>query len=456
MYIIMSMGVFAQQLISIYDLQSAMSLLDDDIRRYSVYYGIIFAIASAVFIIIVWATGVPSDVKDCYFVYADAMMNGVMPYTPGTGLSWEYPPFSYVFMFIPRIFASTATGYEIGFVIEVIIFFVLGLLVTGKIAIKLRQGPYLPMLVYSILMLVMFEFLTDRFDIFTAVMTLFSVYLFFFTDKKWLAFVILTIAAATKLYPALLIPLFIILLGADRKWKDVAIGGAAVSITTLLIMIPFILTGVEYMMFLQYHTDRPLEVESVASSIIMIASMLGLTQSYVGFDFGSDNLYGPWADAIGPYMTWIFVIVVIILYFVFASYAVRAKRQKIDIKLQLVSVFGFMIILSFFLFGKVISGQYPIWLIPFALLIVMVFSNENTMKSKLFLCFLASEAFTQLNFAVNYGLRDKGEDFSDIGIIILFIRNILLILCFLLALYVLRRNIGPIKGVLNEKISSNI
>ncbi len=86
----------------------------------------------------------------------------------------------------------------------------------------------------------------------------------------------------------------------------------------------------------------------------------------------------------------------------------------------------------------------------------MVFSNENIIKSKLFICFLASEAFTQLNFAVNYGLRDKGEDFSDVGIIILFVRNILLILCFLLALYILERNIGSIKGVLKEKNSSNI
>jgi len=63
---------------------------------------------------------------------------------------------------------------------------------------------------------------------------------------------------------------------------------------------------------------------------------------------------------------------------------------------------------------------------------------------------LASEIFTQINFAINYGLRAKGEDFSDIGIIVLLIRNILLVICFILVLRILSREIGPFKNMLKE------
>ncbi len=427
-----------------------MNLLGDNIRRYSIYHGIIFVVASAIFVVIVWATGVPSDVEDCYFVYANKMMEGVMPYTPGLGLSWEYPPFSYVFMFIPRLFSSSVTGYEIAFVAEVAIVFMLGIWIVRKMAVKLGRSPYLAMLIYSILMMVMFEFLTDRFDIFPAIMTLFAVYLFFFTDKKWAAFVILTIAAATKLYPALLIPLFVILLLADRKWKDTATGVALVLVTSGAIMLPFILADVQFMMFLDYNINRPLEVECFASSIILFASMLGLTQSYVGFDYGSDNLYGSWADAISPYMTGISLIVIILIYVLFAIYVKRSRTQSFDGGLQLTAIFGFLIILSFFLFGKVLSGQYLVWLIPFAFLIMMAFPKEYSVRSRFFQCFLAAEIFTQINFAVNYGLRDKGEDLSDAGIMILLIRNLLLVVCFILALRILSREIGPVKDMLKK------
>ncbi len=427
-----------------------MNLLEDNIRRYSIYHGIIFVVASVVFVIIVWVTGVPSDVKDCYFVYANKMMEGVMPYTPGLGLSWEYPPFSYVFMFIPRIFSSSATGYEIAFVAEVAVFFMFGIWIVGKMAVKLERSPYLAMLIYSIFMMAMFEFLTDRFDIFPAIMTLFAVYLFFFTDRKWAAFVILTIAAATKLYPALLIPLFVILLVSDKKWKDTATGLALILVTAGAIMLPFILADVQFMMFLDYNVNRPMEVECLASSLIMFASMLGLTQSYVGFDYGSDNLYGSWADAICPYMTWISLIVIISIYVFFALYVKKSRTQSFDGGLKLTAIFGFLIILSFFLFGKVLSSQYLVWLMPFVFLIMMVFPKEYSVRSRLFQCFLASEIFTQMNFAINYGLRDKGEDLSDIGIIVLLVRNILLVVCFILALRILSREIGPFKDMLKE------
>ncbi len=431
-----------------------MILLDADVKRYSLYYGITFSIASVAFLIVVWCTGVPSDVKDCYFTYSEAMMHGIMPYSQGD-LAWEYPPFSYVFMFIPGLFASTPTGYEVLFVVEVMVFFVIGAYVTGKIAVNLGHTPFLSMIIYAVLMMIMFEFLTDRFDIFPAILTLIAAYIFFFTRYKWLAFIILTIAAATKLYPALLIPLFMIPLCVKRNWREVGAGLLLVAVTTLVIMVPYIVTGVDYMSFLAYHTNRPMEVESLVSSIIMFASVLGITSSYVGFEYGSDNLYGPWADALSPCMGWFPLVLVFLIYVVFTYYVIRTKRLGIDLDFQLISIFGFITILVFILFGKVLSGQYPVWLIPFMLLIILAFPREYTIKSKLLWCFILSEIFTQLDFAVNYGLRNKGEDFSDMGVMIVLVRNLLLIGCLIISYHVVKRDIRSSDDFFNVKSISN-
>ena len=391
----------------------------DEFGRYRLRLIVAYAIACIGFLIAVFALDLETEViRDRYWKDVEPLFNGEIPIM-------EYPPFALVFMAVPRLFGWTPEAYEVCYVIEVFVFMIIGLAYTDKLAVHFGKDRKNCMLAYSVLMVLLLEFVTDRYDIFPAVLTLISFYCFVKSRYAW-AFVLIAIGTMTKLYPAMLFPIYWLLFAARGEWKEAWKGTVVFLITILAIVIPVMIVEPDMIWnFLNYHSDRPLQIESVAASLIYPFSMMGLievsiTNAADPGSFGSDNLIGNVPDAVAGILTPVMVVCVLAVCFFFA-YVYRNADEDGRLKALGCAVAGVM--MAFMIFGKVFSAQYLIWAVC-PIVFLMMFETDM-FKGALFKVTAAAFIMTQVNFVYNVGVLHGGSNINDLGMMIILFRNVL-------------------------------
>jgi hypothetical protein len=167
---------------------------------------------------------------------------------------------------------------------------------------------------------------------------------------------VLGLAAAAKLYPAVLIPL-----GLAFAWKRagrreaVVCLGLAVGVA-VAIFLPFVVLspgGVWHSLSVQL--SRPLQVESLGSSLLLAvhhAFGVGVTGET---SHGSQNLAGDGADAIAIGCT---ILQVASLLWIWVAFARSSGGREDLVRSSAAAVCAFVAL------GKVLSPQFLIWLIP--------------------------------------------------------------------------------------------
>jgi Protein of unknown function (DUF2029). len=402
-------------------------------------FGLAYGVATVIFLLVVHHMDITTETAKSYFPFAQSVLEGTIP-------DIEYPPLALVFITIPGFFASTPEGYSVAFSIMAYLFFLMGLVLAAKFAKRSNQSQYLAMLAYTVMMLLMLEFVLDRYDIFPMIMTMLSLYCFITKRYTW-AWVILSIATMTKLYPAVLMPVYLMMFLMDRDWKGAFKGIAVYALVALAVILPVLLLGSDTISyFYGYHMDRPLQLESTAASLIAVLAILGLTTVGVEFTSGSDNLIGAWPDAVAPFLTPLTIVVLLVLYAVAAYVIVRMKRSGLDNENNRMVILGVTLFAAVALFvsvGKVFSAQYMVWLIPLVLFLMMT-TLDHFLTRRIFIIFLVAEVLTQVNFAVNFGLYN-GE-FNEIGMMVLLVRNILMFVLLFLAFKGLRDHLFGARG----------
>ena len=409
--------------------------LTDRQRDYAVALSL-YAVLSITLYAVVRMTDIPSSVCDGYFPYADAMMDGTFPYTHDVWVyddwnTWEYPPLAYVFILLPRLLASSVAGYQAVYIAMTFLFFLLGLWCAERLARIFGRRADGIMVIYTFLMVLMFEFQADRFDIIPAVMTM--LVMVFVMERKYVpAFLLLAVATLVKLYPAIFLPILIVYMLSRGERKEAVKGLAAFIALCLAVCAVFYLCGSDPLSFAKYHTDRPLEIESVAASIIEILSLLGLTDVSYAYDFGSDNIYGSASSAVSGLMLPLAVSVILLFYAVFAVRAAR-REETPDALGKDTGGMCMLVLLTFILISSVFSGQYIIWLIPFVILSFLICDDKSGRIRNLNL-FAVAAALTQIDFLVNFGFRGEGEAMSVPGILVLAARNTVMIVLYALVI----------------------
>ena len=405
-----------------------MELRSDEYGRYRIRLIAAYAIACVGFLIAIFALDLETEViRDRYWKDANPLFNGEIPII-------EYPPFSLVFMAIPRIFGWTPEAYEVFYVIEVFVFMVIGLIYTDKLAEHFGKDRKNAMLAYSVLTVLLLEFVTDRYDIFPAVLTLMSIYYFVKSRYAW-AFILIAIGVMTKLYPAMLFPIYFLIFAARKEWNEAFKGTLVFIAANLAIIIPVLIIEPDMIWnFLNYHSDRPLQIESLAASLIYPLSMFGLITVRITSamlpdgtldpdNFGSDNLVGTVPDAVAGILSPLMVAGVLAVCFFFLYVYLRAE-DKDRMKLLGLAISG--VIMTFILFGKVFSSQYLIWAIS-PIVFVLMF-EDDMFGSPLFRFTAAAFIMTQVEFVYNIGILGGGSNINDFGMIIILVRNILAVI----------------------------
>lgn len=415
------------------------ALWGDGAARTRTLLALAFLVACIVYLLVVRASGIETEViRDRYWLDAEPLFHGEFPAT-------EYPPLAMVFFAIPRLFGSSPWGYETAYVAMMWAFMVLGLLMADRTARDLGYSRGRAMGLYSLLVLLLLEFVLDRFDMIVAVFVIASL-MFFAEGRSRMSFLMLAIATLLKVVPAVLFPVLLIALIAQGRRRDALEGAVLYIMAGAAVMAVFWLVEPDSVTsFLDYNSDRPLQIESVAASFLYPLSMMGVSDMWIqsADEEGShlsDNLRGSLPDDVASVLLPVTCIAVLA---VWALYAWRESRGPSG-GIGTMALACLAAMLMFLVTNKVFSSQYLLWLVGPVLLVLMT-SGRREGRAVLRLT-VAVIVLTQLNFAYNVGYLGGGANIDDLGMMILLVRSVVCIALLLLCLMPFLRGTGPVDG----------
>jgi hypothetical protein len=181
---------------------------------------------------------------------------------------------------------------------------------------------------------------------------------------RWrLAWGLLAAATLTKLVPLALIPI-LFLYQRHRAGSRPALRGAAGALAAVVVvLLPFLILSPEGVWRLAaYHLDRPLQIESTGAAYLLGLHVLADVPLSVSYSFGSQGLVGSGPDAISMISSALLVAAVLGIAVTLALLLRRVRRAPGDARLFLAAAAATMTALL--AFGKVLSPQFLIWLLP--------------------------------------------------------------------------------------------
>ncbi len=413
------------------------SVRDKDILMYGAILALMFLVACIAYLAAVDCLGIETEVmRDRYWKNAYPLFHGEMPVM-------EYPPFALVFFAIPGLIPGGPWEYNIAYVAEVFVVVVIGLYLVRRLAGDMGFDPLRSMALYMMFILLLIEFVTDRYDIFPMVLTLASLVMFVEKRYGW-AFMLLAVGMMTKLYPAVIVPIYMIWMFGKSDCKGAFRGAAVFALTAVIIAGAFWLAEPETLTgFLGYHSDRPLQLESVAASVLYPLSVIGLfdarIQLFADNDFGSDNLIGAFPDAAASLLMPLMALSIAVLWLV----CLVRRRRFSSGGTGAIALAALMALMLFLTVNKVLSAQYLVWLVPFLVYIVMESDGSELSKGIGLMSALAC-LLTQAFFAYDAGWCVG--DINGWGMTMILIRNIVLIALMLAVAKEMRSRISVPDG----------
>jgi hypothetical protein len=172
-----------------------------------------------------------------------------------------------------------------------------------------------------------------------------------------LGFVLLALGTMTKLWPAALAAVALCWLLGRGERRVAARAAALFVVVALAAGIPFAVLGDFPAAMVDFHLDRPVQIESTAATVLEIAGGSSVTGDPVRHDrFKSNGLDGGAAGTVSALSTLALLVCGALILRLTAR---RPSREGL--------VLGSLAItLAFVAFSKVLSPQYVIWLLPLA------------------------------------------------------------------------------------------
>lgn len=362
-----------------------------------------------------------------YYVNAGDVLDGKMPYSEA---KFEYPPLALIFMLIPRILSWSPVSFYSLCMIEAFIFILIGAYFLSKISDKLIGSRWQMHLLLLMLPMFSIDLLFVRNDVIPTVFAIISIWLYI-QNKYVPAFIILAVAAMIKMYPAVLFLAMIAPFVAGRDWKNLTKGFVAVAVTCLIIELPFLIKDPSTAFaYLTYHSDRGIQIESVVSSIIMVAHLIAGVDASVDSSYGCQNIHGHVADSLSPYMNMALGIFLVAFAVAMVIKIARSERAK-EHATEMVCAMSFAFVMLFILFSKVYSAQYLIWILMlFPLTQMRSFSWSR--KIELICVAILLGIFSLLSYRMYW----KGlTDLQPLSVSLTFMKNIFHILLTLEAVH---------------------
>lgn len=322
-----------------------------------------------------------------YQRYGERIAAGDLPYRD---FRVEYPPGALPAFVVPTLVTSTPNRYDVVF--EKLMVACLAAL-AALVAVSLRSlgasGPRVFVALSTLAggLLLLGPFTLTRFDLLPATIAV-GALAAALAGRDRLAAAVLGAAIATKLYPAVLLPVFV-----ARSWRRhgraealrvlaIALGVVALAYVPFLLLAP---AGVARSVWQQL--GRPLQIESLGSSLLLALHHAFAMPLDWASGHGSQNLTGTVAAAASTVTTIAGAAALVAVWVAFARGEADGERFV---------RFAAAAAVAFVAFGKVLSPQFLVWLLP---LVPLVAGLRGAVSSALL---VLACALTRLWFPGDY------------------------------------------------------
>jgi hypothetical protein len=282
-----------------------------------------------------------------YERYGEAMTEGETPYRD---FAVEYPPAALPVFLVPALGDGDSSGYERRFGGLMAAFGVASVLLVAAVA----SAPWAPFLVAAA-PLALGSVMLTRFDLWPAALTVAALGLLV-AGRFRLGLGTLGLATAAKLYPALLVPIALAHVWRLRGRREALICAGAFLAVLAAVVLPFaVLSPGGVWDSFSRQAGRPLQIESLGAGLLLVSHQLFGLELTMESSYGSQNLVGTGADVLSVASTLVQAAALVAIWLWYARGPADRGR------LLAASAAA---VCAFVAFGKVLSPQFLIWLIP--------------------------------------------------------------------------------------------
>ncbi len=290
-----------------------------------------------------------------YHRYGSAMVNGEVPYRD---FRVEYPPGALPAFLVPAAGDPGFTVFQRQFQILIGLLAAAALLAMAHALRTLRASrshfagalfffAFAPLMLGSVVIY--------RYDVWPAALTVAGLAAVV-ARRERLGFAALGIGIAAKLFPAVVVPPAIAYVWRTRGRRQALICLALAACVLAAFVVPFLVLAPDGVWeSVRRQADRPLQIESLGSGILLAAHQVGGLQLHVVTSHGSQNLAGALPDALGLAET---ALLAAVLVGIWTAAALGPARPERLVRYAAASVVAFVAL------DKVLSPQFMIWLIP--------------------------------------------------------------------------------------------
>ena len=322
-----------------------------------------------------------------YERYGSAMDDGRVPYRD---FAVEYPPGALPVFVLPALGSPGSNTYRVRF--EALMAF-LGEAAIGFLALALvglGAGPrrLLAALIFVALApLALGPVILSRFDLWPAALTA-AALAALVNSRLRVGHLALGAAVAAKLYPAVLAPLAVAYVWRRKGRREALVCVGLLAGLVALVFLPFVaLAPGGVWSSLSNQASRPLQIESLGSGLLLVAHHVFGTGVTMDTSHGSQNLAGSGPDVLAAAQTILQAAALLAVWILFARGPATRERLVQASAAALV---------AFVAFGKVLSPQFLLWLIP----VVPLVRGRRGVAASVLLA--AALVLTQLWFPYRY------------------------------------------------------
>ena len=288
-----------------------------------------------------------------YQDYGEAMAAGQVPYRD---FDLEYPPAALPVFWLPTLGPAEHYASIFEALMAICAVAMLALVLRALVSLDASTTRLLAVAVLvGLFPLALGSVVLSRYDLWPAALTV-AALAAVLGGRDRLGLAVLGLAVTAKIYPLVLLPPILVYVARRRGGREAAVGLGAFALVVALLVLPFLVVAPGGLAdSLQRQLDRPLQIESLGASVLLAAHQLGLYDPTVVSTFGSQNLEGSLPDALALVQTLVQAIALVAVWLLFARGPATPERL-------VVACAGSVVV--FVAFGKVLSPQFLVWLVP--------------------------------------------------------------------------------------------
>jgi len=324
-----------------------------------------------------------------YQRYGEQMVAGEVPYRD---FAVEYPPGALAAFVVPSLGADNRSAEDYRHRFELLMFLCGCAAIAGMTLVLVGFGVGRSALAAALAFaalapLALGPVVQTRFDLFPAALAVCALAALVH-DRPRLGLGLLGAGTVVKLFPALLVPLALAHVWRRRGSRVALEAGAVFVVVLAVVVVPFAaLAPHALLVTVEDQARRPLQIESLGAAALIAVHHVAGSAIRLDSSFGSQNLAGGAPNALGAIQAGLQAAAVVALWIWFAARP-RRNREFVAASAGAVAIFV--------AFGKVLSPQFLIWLIP---LVPLVRGRRGLLASGLL---AAALVLTQLWFPQRY------------------------------------------------------